>query len=279
MQSGQEFVVQVSEGERFEFGKNWSNFLRRIDERAIAESMNAVRSALRAENLGGLTVLDIGSGSGLSSLVFRRLGASVTAFDFDPGSVACTQELKRREGSTDVEWTVSRGSILDDEFIKSLGQFDVVYSWGVLHHTGEMWRAIESAQRAVRLGGRFCIAIYNDQGVWSRCWLAVKKAYNRLPRGLKWLVVAPVFAQQWLPRFALDSLRGNPLKRWNAYGGNRGMSPWHDLVDWVGGLPFEVAKPEAIFQFLEDRGFRLIHLKTCAGKHGCNEFTFLKQKT
>jgi 2-polyprenyl-6-hydroxyphenyl methylase/3-demethylubiquinone-9 3-methyltransferase len=227
-------------------------------------------------DLKGLKVLDIGSGSGLSSLAFRRLGATVTSFDFDPMSVACTQELRRREGATEQEWRVMRGSILDAEFVKSLGQFDVVYSWGVLHHTGEMWRAIETAQQTVKAGGKFCIAIYNDQGEWSHCWLAVKKVYNFLPRGLKWLIVVPVFVEQWLPRFILGLFEGHPFRRWTAYGKNRGMSPWHDLIDWVGGYPFEVAKPDAIFRFLDERNFKMVHLKTCAGRLGCNEFTFLK---
>ena len=52
------------------------------------------------------------------------------------------------------------------------------------------------------------------------------------------------------------------------------MSPWHDIVDWVGGYPFEVAKPEPIFGFYRDRGFRLQALKTCAGGLGCNELLF-----
>jgi 2-polyprenyl-3-methyl-5-hydroxy-6-metoxy-1,4-benzoquinol methylase len=276
MQIEKEFGAQVAAGERFEFGKNWSHFLSRLDEDRIAEAVSAVRTALRVTELNGLNVLDIGSGSGLSSLAFRRLGATVTSFDFDPMSVACTQELRRREGASEQEWRVMRGSILDAEFVKSLGQFDVVYSWGVLHHTGEMWRAIETAQQAVKTGGKFCIAIYNDQGEWSHCWLAVKKAYNFLPRGLKWLIVVPVFVQQWLPRFILGLFEGHPFRRWTAYGKNRGMSPWHDLIDWVGGYPFEVAKPDAIFRFLDERKFKMVHLKTCAGRLGCNEFTFLK---
>jgi 2-polyprenyl-6-hydroxyphenyl methylase/3-demethylubiquinone-9 3-methyltransferase len=54
----------------------------------------------------------------------------------------------------------------------------------------------------------------------------------------------------------------------------RGMSYWHDLVDWIGGYPFEVATPEAIFDFYMARNFELIALKTCGGRCGCNEFVF-----
>jgi 2-polyprenyl-6-hydroxyphenyl methylase/3-demethylubiquinone-9 3-methyltransferase len=53
------------------------------------------------------------------------------------------------------------------------------------------------------------------------------------------------------------------------------MSPWRDVVDWVGGYPFEVAKPEAIFKFYQRRGFTMVDLNTCGGGHGCNEFVFV----
>ena len=271
-----DFDKQVTDGKRFEFGKNWSNFLRHLDENRIEESKKAVQATMQASSFAGLSVLDIGSGSGLSSLSFRRLGATVTSFDFDPSSVACTMELKRRDGATDAEWKVMQGSVLDDGFMSALGKFDVVYSWGVLHHTGQMWKAIENAQKTVRPGGKFCLAIYNDQKRWSVWWLRTKQLYNWLPRGLKWLVSVPVLIQRWWFTFLRDTLRGNPFKTWNAYGGNRGMRAWHDLVDWVGGLPFEVASPEAIFRFMSDRGYRLVHLSTCGGGLGCNEFTFIK---
>ncbi|HEU4780031.1 MAG TPA: class I SAM-dependent methyltransferase [Steroidobacteraceae bacterium] len=276
MKIAKEFVNEVADGERFEFGSNWAKFLRRLDDGRITESINAICNAFRGFEFRGKSVLDIGSGSGVSSLAFRRLDAVVTSFDFDPNSVACTQELKRREGAAEEQWRVLRGSVLDSEFVSSLGQFDVVYSWGVLHHTGEMWRAIEIAQHAVRPGGRFCIAIYNDQGIWSRYWLGVKKAYNRCPRFLRWLIVLPASIQLWGPRMVYDLLTGHPFRHWRTYAKNRGMSPWHDIIDWVGGLPFEVASPDVIFRYFSERNFKLLHLKTCGGRLGCNEFTFEK---
>ena len=54
----------------------------------------------------------------------------------------------------------------------------------------------------------------------------------------------------------------------------RGMSRWHDVVDWIGGYPFEVASPEAVVDFCRARGFSLLRLKTCGRKMGCNEFVF-----
>ena len=220
-----DFASEISTGERFEFGANWTSFLDHLDETRLAEAISAIQQALGVQTLNNCSVLDIGSGSGLSSLAFHRLGARVTSFDIDPACVACTERLKDRYGSVEREWRVMRGSVLDPEFIRSLGQFDVVYSWGVLHHTGEMWRAMQIATDAVRSNGKLCIAIYNDQGPWSRCWLAVKKAYNRLPVGFKWLVAGPVFVQQWLPRFLLGMIEGNPLGRWNSYAKREACRP------------------------------------------------------
>ena len=273
----EDFAQQVAAGERFEFGRNWSRFLATLNETRLEESVRAVRTILRSESLAGLSLLDIGCGSGLSSNAARRLGAQVVSFDFDPSSVACTRELRRRDGANDDQWRVMQGSVLDAGFLASLGEFDVVYSWGVLHHTGSMWNAIDNAQRRVKPGGKLCIAIYNDQGRWSRGWLRIKQLYNRLPRGLRWLVSIPVLLRAWGPTMIRDLVHGRPMHTWRTYAVNRGMSPWHDLVDWVGGLPFEVATPEAIFEFLDARGFRLIFLKTCAGGHGCNEYTFVRQ--
>jgi 2-polyprenyl-6-hydroxyphenyl methylase/3-demethylubiquinone-9 3-methyltransferase len=64
---------------------------------------------------------------------------------------------------------------------------------------------------------------------------------------------------------------------WTASQRVRGMSRWHDLLDWVGGWPFEVSTPDEIFAYLKARGFVLRHLKTCGGGLGCNEFVFVRQ--
>ncbi|HYY59119.1 MAG TPA: class I SAM-dependent methyltransferase, partial [Pyrinomonadaceae bacterium] len=131
---------------RFEFGRNWRRFLSTLDEERILEAERSLRLMLEAETLDGKSFLDIGSGSGLFSLAARRLGARVHSFDYDAESVACAQELKQRFFAGDADWTIERGSVLDSDYVKRLGQFDIVYSWGVLHHTGAMWRALENAR-------------------------------------------------------------------------------------------------------------------------------------
>ena len=266
---------EVDRGARFEFGANWAAFLTRLNDERIEAAEASLKDMLEVDRLDGKSFIDVGSGSGLFSLVARRLGATVTSFDYDPQSVACTAELKRRFFDDDPQWTVGQGSILDPDFLAKFGTFDVVYSWGVLHHTGDMWTAIENATRLVSPGGLLFVSIYNDQGGASRRWTRVKRLYNNTPNALKWSILMPSFARLWGPTFVRDTLRGNPLRTWNSYG-ERGMDRWRDVVDWVGGYPFEVARPEQIFDFCKERGFELRKMTTCGGGHGCNQFVFAK---
>lgn len=265
---------QVAAGERFAFGRNWAAFLSTLNERRIAVAEDSLAEYLETRDLGGLSFLDAGCGSGIFSLAARRLGARVVSFDFDPESVACAQELRRRYCPDDPDWTVTEGSVLDREFLAALGQFDIVYSWGVLHHTGAMWQALDGIHPLVAPGGRLFVSIYNDQGKTSRRWRAVKRLYNRLPAAARFLVLIPAAVVLWWRPIVKDFLLLRPFAQWRQYQERRGMSAWHDIVDWVGGYPFEVAKPEEIFSFYRQRGFTLEKLSTCGGTLGCNQFVF-----
>jgi 2-polyprenyl-3-methyl-5-hydroxy-6-metoxy-1,4-benzoquinol methylase len=270
----------ASDGVRFEFGANWRRFLHVLTEERIALAETSLHGMLEIP-LDGRRFLDIGCGSGLFSLAARRLGADVTSFDFDPASVACTEELKRRYFSSDRGWTVSVGSVLDADYMRSIGTFDVVYSWGVLHHTGAMWSALESACRAVAPDGRMFIALYNDQGQKSVWWRRIKRTYNGLPRALRPAYMLAFGAALECAAVAVAFARLEPrryVERLTNYQNVRGMSRWHDVVDWIGGYPFEVATPDAVLDFCRQRGFALIRLKTCGGKLGCNEFVFQRTR-
>ena len=150
---------------RFPFGANWRRFLETVDDQIIAEAVQSLQVGLGTDTLSQDTFLDLGSGSGLFSLAAHRLGARVVSLDLDPESVACTAELKRRAGAGESHWRVITGSVLDQELLQSLGQFDVVYSWGVLHHTGALWQGLDNAARCTAVGGRLWVAIYNDQEI------------------------------------------------------------------------------------------------------------------
>jgi SAM-dependent methyltransferase len=273
---------ELDSGDRFAFGSNWQRFLTVLDDERIAEAMRSLKLMLEVEDLRGSSFLDIGSGSGLFSLAAIRLGADrVHSFDFDPDSVACTTELRRRYADDAESWTVEVGSALDGNYIRSLGQWDVVYSWGVQHHTGRMWDGLELAGSAVAPGGRLFISIYNDQGLKSRIWWRIKRTYNRLPVRLRTPYAVAVMAPREALTAGLALARMRPRRYLEAWTSKRarGMSRWHDLIDWVGGFPFEVAKPEQVFEFFRRRGFELTKLKTCRGGLGCNEYVFRKPPT
>ncbi|HAX98039.1 MAG TPA: class I SAM-dependent methyltransferase [Candidatus Atribacteria bacterium] len=271
---------EIEQGNRFKFGENWARFLARLDGNQIVQAKNSLKQMLEVNDLNGRCFLDIGSGSGLFSLAARQLGARVHSFDYDPLSVACTMELRQCHFPRDGDWTIEQGDVLNFNYLGSLGQFDIVYSWGVLHHTGSMWEALGNVVPLVAEAGKLAISIYNDQGRASQYWAALKKFYNQSPKPLRMFIVLGV-ATLWFIHSAFGQLvrfqNPFPFKEWNQKKKERGMSVWHDLVDWVGGYPFEVAKPEAILDFYRGKGFRLAKLKTCNGRSGCNEFVFIRE--
>lgn len=273
---------EIESGARFEFGENWTRFLGLLNEDRIVEAENSLKKMLNIggdESLAGKSFIDIGCGSGLFSLAARRLGANVHSFDYDPKSVACARELKRRFFADDVNWTIQEASALDPEYLGTLGQFDVVYSWGVLHHTGQMWPALENVAPLAKPSGKLFIAIYNDTGSQARRWMWIKKTYNNIPRFTR-----PVFAMatvlpeeiKSLSRAAMRLKFGEYMQTWTGYDKSRGMNRWRDIIDWVGGYPYEVATPDEIFEFYHARGFELEKMRCGGVGLGCNEFVFRK---
>jgi len=261
------YEEDVAKGNRFRFGENWVRFLNILDDARIDCATESLCKMLQVKSLEGKTFLDVGSGSGLFSLAARRLGAIVHSFDYDPRSVECTEELKRRYFPNDPQWKVESGSVLDSNYISSIGAYDIVYSWGVLHHTGNMWHALTNvATLPSKEGGRLYVALYNDQGWISSYWRGVKKVYNKNILGRLSMIIihSPyLFGLRYITRFMKGRLEIE-----------RGMSIWRDMIDWLGGYPFEVAKPEEIISCYFEKRYQLIKLKTCGGRMGCNEYVF-----
>ena len=267
-------------GARFEFGRNWAQFLELLDEDRIEHAEASLADMLGTRELKGKSFLDIGSGSGLFSLAARRLGARVHSFDYDEHSVKCTSELHRRYFPGDTDWTVERGSALDRTYLGSLGLFDVVYSWGVLHHTGDMWGALENAHGLVKTDGLLVLALYNDAGGRSVLWKSIKRAYLAVPPPLRPLFAGLAILPGELRMVASAVAKGRPMEYvelWTKYAEKkRGMNRWRDVIDWVGGYPYEYSRSDKVFDFYRERGFVMRRFRCSAGSLGCNEFVFQK---
>jgi len=264
-------------GDAFGFGRNWQDY---VAEHLTPERERIARESVRGlvgDDIAGRSFLDIGSGSGLFSLAAHDLGATpIVSIDVDPDSVASTRALRERAGAPEA-WTVRAGSILDDALVAELESADVVYSWGVLHHTGEMWKAIRNAASLVKPGGLFVIAIYNRADgarvFKSELWVKLKRFYNRVPR--------PVQAGMeggYRASFALRKLlRGkNPVAWEREYQRERGMAIKTDIRDWLGGYPYEFASADEIVRFCEgELGFSTRKVNRVPDKDTANnEFVF-----
>ena len=269
---------EVNTGNRFEFGKNWIKYLEDFNDTKLKNAEASLKEMLDVKTLAGKSFLDVGSGSAIFSLAAKKLGANVTSIDYDPNCISCAVNLKNQFYKNDESWIILEGSAIDKDFMNSLGQFDVVYSWGVLHHTGDMWNALDFIDQNVNENGKLFISIYNDQGYISRIWKLIKKLYVTTPTFLRFIIVLPSLIVLWGPISLRDIIVLKPFATWREYNKNRGMAAFRDLLDWVGGYPFEVASPDKIFLFYKQKNYTLNNIVTVLGGHGCNQYVFQKNK-
>lgn len=238
----------------FQFGENWAEYSRSITDSDIVMSEAALKRLLGLESLVGKSFLDIGCGSGIHALAALRLGAkTVKAIDVDQTSVACARQvIGSRWHRDNIEVEVQNVFDLSAE---STGQFDIVYSWGVLHHTGDMWGAIEAASQMVKQDGLFVIAIYRKTPCCG-FWKMEKRFFTKAGPAVRGVLVYAYIALRMLG----DIVRlKNPLGRFRQGDANkRGMKWYTDVVDWLGGYPYESATPREIRKFVEPLGFDLL---------------------
>lgn len=253
----------------FSFGKNWQKYLKTVSEEAIRQSREELIKWLEPADIEGKDVIDIGCGSGIHSYAFYTLRPrTLVSFDYDEYSVKASEFFHKKAGSP-ANWRLMQGSVLDDAFMQQLGKFDVVYSWGVLHHTGQMWKAIEKAATLVKTGGKFLFSLY-VKGPRYEYHLAIKREYNAgswLRK--KWWELRYIIAwMKELKRQGKNPLKLNQLRK-------RGMNVYYDIKDWLGGLPYEVASKEEVIDFLSPKGFELIKYEP-AEEGGCSTYLFVR---
>ncbi len=254
--------------DRFQFGENWLRYLAVVGEEHVREASQRLAELLG--DISGKSFLDVGCGSGIHSLAAIRLGAArVHSFDRDPQSVQCALEMKRRFAPEAGHWSVESGSVLDADYLRSLGKFDIVYSWGVLHHTGDMWKALELV--TIPAKETLAVCLYQDQGAVSRVWRMLKRTYvrHRLARPAITLLSLITL---WGPKVVLMPHR--VARDWRNWRQKRGMSPWHDIVDWAGGYPYEFCKNEDAQRCLAKCGFALTKAQPFGKIIRCTEFVF-----
>ena len=248
----------------FDFGNNWRRFSEsRLDAARFGEAVQSLEKLFPAGALRGRSVLDVGCGTGLFSIAAARLGAQpVVGIDISPECVAVSEENRARVGQ-DADVTFRVVSALDPIALHGLGQFDVVYAWGSLHHTGRMWDAVENVSRAVVPGGTLVLAIY-ARHITSPAWSVIKRSYNTAPaplrRAMLWGLAPVIYAAKFIVT------RQNPLRK------DRGMDFWFDVVDWVGGYPYEYASPQEVSARMTALGFVVRSMQPAAVPTGCNEF-------
>jgi SAM-dependent methyltransferase len=256
----------------FDFGRNWKAFSRaKVDAQRLDDAVRSLVDLIGVDRVTGRTFLDIGCGSGLFSIAAAQLGAlHVIGFDVNPTSVEVAREnwqRLRQHLSADVsEPSFSSGSVLDGRFLAQLGAFDIVYAWGVLHHTGAMWQAMQNVAGLVAPeNGTFVVAIYNQHWT-SPAWKQIKRLYNLSPTALRplfhGLFGALIYVGVWA------TTRQNPLHQ------ERGMDFWYNVIDWLGGYPYEYAHPKRVVEFMQALGFELDRLAEPKGWTGCNQFVF-----
>ncbi len=254
----------------FDFGANWQDFTaERVDEQRLRIAAESLQSLLGTARLDSKSVLDVGCGSGLFAVAASRLGAEhVVGIDINPRSIEASHANQARFAPA-APIAFQQGSALNSQQMQALGTFDIVYAWGSLHHTGAMWDAIRNTMQCVKPHGALVLAIYNQHAT-SRIWKAIKWLYNQVPplaqRGMAFVFAIVIYIAKFLVT------RRNPLEK------ERGMDFWYDVIDWVGGYPYEYATPQLVARFAEAYGFRLQKLVPAQVPTGCNEFVFVRER-
>lgn len=255
--------------EFFNFGENWDQYSEKVlSKESLDSAILSIQSLLQIENLDNKSFLDVGCGSGLFSVAAQKLNASkVVGIDINPICVDISL-INSEMYAPYSSMSFIQGSALDNAFLNQLGEFDIVYAWGSLHHTGSMWDSISSISQRINPNGMFVLSIYNKHFT-SPIWRLIKRVYNTSPNIGKKIMVYIFGVIIFGAKFVMTG--NHPFKK------ERGMDFWYDVIDWVGGYPYEYANPQELINFLNNLDYRLVNYVPAEVPTGCNEFVFKRE--
>jgi hypothetical protein len=268
----------MAESRHFAFGKNWNDYSQTINNGMISEATQNLNRLLGNMDLTNVKVLDIGSGSGIHDVAFLRMGCeSLVAFDFDLDSVKTTEKIIK-QNYTGSNYQVYRDDILSLKYIP-IAKYGLVYSWGVLHHTGNLEEAIRNSCGLVDVGGYFAVAVYRKTRLCN-FWRIEKRFYSQAPRWIQLLFEA-LYVSVFAIKFTMIDRRSNFFQYVSRYEQSRGMKWIYDVRDWLGGYPYESISAQDLIDKFSELGFTLeIEFSSDPGLgllgSGCDEFLFRK---
>lgn len=254
---------------QFNFGLNWKEFsLKALSEERVESARRDFRALIGDIQLENKTFLDIGCGQGLSALIASEEHADVVCNDINHIS---EQLLKLNKAHFDISNPITfiKGSILEKSIIEKIKEchteYDIVHSWGVVHHTGNMYSAIDALCNLVKKEGYLVLAIYNRH--WSSpYWKLIKYLYNKSPNLIRRMMICLFYYIIYIAKYLVT--HKSPMEK------QRGMDFYYDVIDWVGGYPYEYASIQEISDYVETKGFKLVKSISAEVPTGCNEMIF-----
>lgn len=259
---------------QFDFGQNWKEYSENVlDNTRLNQARIAFDELTHDISFEGKTFVDIGFGQGMSLIIATEKAEKTVGCDINP---KCDQVLKANQkvfSKSTKEIPTVVGSILEPKVVEAIlaknndEKYDIVHSWGVLHHTGDMMAAVKHATSLVKPNGYFILAIYNRH--WSSLpWLFIKWAYCKSPKFIQKLFIGIFYPIIWLAKFLVTGKNPNIKER--------GMDFYYDVVDWVGGYPYEYASIDEMNIIMKNFGFKCLKSVSPPTPTGCNEFVYQK---
>jgi 2-polyprenyl-3-methyl-5-hydroxy-6-metoxy-1,4-benzoquinol methylase len=216
------------------------------------------KTGLRAEDLRGKLVLDVGCGMGRYAEVMSRWGARLIGIDLSAAVEAAARNLAAYPA------TIFQADVFSLPFAEE--SFDYIYSLGVLHHTPDCEQAFKCLPKLMKPGGGIAIWLYSAYNRWYRMSDLYRKVTRRMPPKL-----LHTLCYGAIPLYGLHKvLRIIPLVGKPASGAMRQLIPmsfnedpqWRvlDTFDWYSPWYQSKHTYEEVFRWFETSGLEDLHV-------------------